>query len=88
MFQRPHPQRGRVPVSQAEISEARFKRFLRDLNAYEQKLLFDETLDAFLDLYSVWIKTREPALKMRVVLLAFELHRLDPAFECTLAFTD
>lgn len=86
MFQRPSPHR--IPVSQAEVSEARFKRFLRDLSAYERKLTFDETLDAFLDLYSAWMKTRESALKIRVVMLAFELHRLDPAFECNLAFTD
>ncbi len=77
-----------LPVSPNELSEARFKRFLRDLGAYERKLTFAESLNAFLDLYSLWMKTHEPALKLRLVMLAFELHRLDPAFECNLAFSD
>ena len=86
MFQRPHHRP--VSISAAELSDARFRRFLRELNAYEQKLTFEETLDAFLDLYSAWMKTREPWLKIRVVMLAFELHRLDPQFECNLSFVD
>jgi len=56
------------------------------LSTYEQKLAFQDTLDAFLDVYSSWMKTHEPWLKIRVVMLAFELHRLDPAFECSLSF--
>jgi len=86
MLQRPDPHR--VPVSHAEVSEARFRRFLRELSAYERKLVFDETLNTFLDLYSAWLKTHEPWLKIRLVMLAFELHRLDPAFECSLSFGD
>ena len=77
-----------LPVSPSELSEARFKRFMRDLGAYERKRTFEESLNAFLDLYSLWMKTHEPALKLRLVMLAFELHRLDPAFECNLAFSD
>ena len=86
MFQRPH--HNSLPVSPIELSEARFKRFLRELGAYEHKLAFEETLNAFLDLYSAWMKTHEPWLKIRVVMLAFELHRMDPAFECQLSFTE
>ena len=86
MFHRPIQKA--LPISQQEISEARFKRFLKEFSTYERKLTFDETLNAFLDVYSAWLKTHEPTLKMRVVMLAFELHRLDPTFQCTLAFTD
>lgn len=86
MFQRPAPHR--KPISQSEISEARFRRFIRELDSYERRLAFLETLDTFLDLYSVWLKTHEPWLKIRVVMLAFELHRLDPAFEFNLSFRD
>ena len=75
-------------IGRDELADARFKRFMREMAVYERKLSFDETLNAFLDLYSSWIKTHQPDLKMRVVMLAFELHRLDPAFECTLSFTD
>ena len=85
MFQRSSSQR---TVSRPEVSEARFKRFVRELNAYERRVAFDETLNVFLDLYSAWLKTREPWMKIRVVMLAFELNQLDPAFECNLAFLD
>ena len=86
MFQRP----GHKPASvgRDEMSEARFKRFMRDLGAYERKLTFDDTLDSFLDLYSLWMKSHEPRLKIRLVMLAFELNRLNPHFECNLAFAD
>ena len=69
-----------------EVSEARFKRFLREMTAYERKLDFERTMDAFLDLYSSWQKTHRRALKLRLVLLAFELHRLNPEFQCQLSF--
>ena len=71
-----------------ELFEARFKRFLKDMEGYERKALFQRTLDAFLDLYSAWKKTHQHPLKLRLVMLAFELHRLDPAFECDLLFPD
>jgi len=77
-----------MSVSRHDMSEARFRRFLRELTKYEHRLAFEETLNAFLDLYSAWMKTHEPALKIRLVMLAFELNRLDPAFECNLAFTE
>jgi hypothetical protein len=70
------------------MSDARFRRFLRELDTYERKVAVEETLNAFLDLYSAWLKTHEPWLKIRVVMLAFELHRLDPEFEFNLAFND
>lgn len=83
MFRRPeHP----ISLRQQDVSEARFKRFMRDFGAYEQEVAFQETLDTFLDVYSAWMKMHEPWLKMRLVMLAFELNRLNPSFECTLAF--
>ena len=71
-----------------EVSDARFKRFLKDFGTYERKLMFERTLDAFLDLYSSWKKTGQKSLKLRVVMLAFELHRLDRDFQCDLSFKD
>ena len=90
MFQRPMPaeQPGQPVLTGAELTEARFKRFMRELAVYEHRLTFDDTLNAFLDVYSSWMKTRQSELKIRVVMLAFELHRLDPAFECTLSFAE
>ena len=87
MFQRPTSHAKIVPTA-LEISEARFKRFLKDLETYERKLTFERTLDAFLDVYSLWKKTQRQLLKLRLVMLAFELHRLDHEFQCDLYFQD
>jgi hypothetical protein len=78
----------KLAPSAADVSEARFKRFVRDLETYERKLDFQRTLDAFLDLYSSWKKSRDGRLKLRLVMLAFELHRLDGGFQCDLSFKD
>ena len=88
MFQRQPQNQKQLPVKHSDISEPRFRRFLRDFSEYERKAEFEDTLNAFLDLYSAWMKTHEPWLKIRLVMLAFELHRLDHAFECNLSFTD
>jgi hypothetical protein len=85
MFESSHK---KAPLGKDELSEARFRRFLRELNEYEQQVTFEETLDVFLDLYSAWMKTHEPWLKIRLVMLAFELHRLHPEFECSLSFKE
>ena len=87
MFQRPFSHIKMSPTS-PEVSEARFKRFLRELEAYERKLTFERTMDAFLDLYSSWKKTCRPEVKLRLVMLAFELHRLDSEFLCDLSFDE
>jgi hypothetical protein len=70
------------------MSDARFKRFLRDLETYERKLGYERSMDSFLDLYSAWKHTHQESLKLRLVMLAFELHRIDPHFQCDLSFED
>ncbi len=86
MFQRPVSQK--AAPGAPELFEARFKRFLKDMESYERKFLFERTLDAFLDLYSAWKKTHDRPLKLRLVMLAFELHRLDPDFKCDVSFQE
>ena len=88
MFQRRPTAHMKLLPSDLEVSEARFKRFLKDLHTYEQRLSFERTLDAFLDVYSSWKRTHEEPLKLRLVMLAFELHRLDPQFRCDLSFAE
>ena len=88
MFQRRPTPHVRIPPSEIEVTEARFRRFLKDFETYEKKLEFERTLDSFLDLYSSWRKTHQAPLKIRLVMLAFELHRLDHEFECDLSFAD
>ena len=87
MFHRPISHTKVVPTA-LEVSEARFRRFLKDLEAYERKLAFERTLDAFLDLYSSWKKTHARPLKLRLVMLVFELHRLNHQFQCELSFRE
>ena len=87
MFQRPSPHVKLVP-SAVEVSEARFKRFMKELETYERRLSYERTMDAFLDLYSSWKRTRQSAMKLRLVMLAFELHRLNSEFQCDLTFRD
>ena len=87
MYQRPAPHTKMVPTA-PELFEARFRRFLKEFEAYERRLTYERTLDAFLDLYSAWKNTREQALKLRLVMLAFELRRLDHQFACDLSFRD
>jgi hypothetical protein len=78
----------RINPSAVEVSEARFRRFLKELESYERKLIFERTMDALLDLYSSWKKTRQEPLKLRMVMLVFELHRLNREFRCDLSFED
>jgi hypothetical protein len=89
MFRRrPEPQLHPRGPNGPELSDARFRRFLHDFRAYERRRRFEQTLDAFLDLYSRWKRTHDRRLKFRLVLLAFELHRLDSTFRCDLQFRD
>ena len=88
MFHRPISPSNKIVPTAPEVSEARFRRFLKDLETYERRFTFERTIDSFLDLYSLWRKTRERALKVRLVMLAFELHRLDSQFQCDLFFQD
>ena len=86
MFHRPAQRVG--AVSQVEVSDARFRRFMKELREYDSQQAYEEALNVFLDMYSAWMKMREPWLKIRLVMLAFELHRLNPQFECSLSFAE
>ena len=90
MFQRPFSNIKylKVTPSALEISEARFKRFMKELEVYERRFIYERTLDSFLDLYSSWKKNHEKPLKLRLVMLVFELHRLNHEFECDLSFQE
>ena len=88
MFQRPFSHLGKPVPTSLEVSEARFKRFLKELESYERKLTFERTVDAFLDLYSSWKKHRQPEMKLRLVMLIFELHRLNNEFLIDMSFDD
>lgn len=88
MFQRRVSPINKKRPSGSEISEARFKKFVKDFAVYERKLTYTKTMDSFLDLYSAWKRTHKEALKLRLVMMAFELHRLDKHFTCDLSFQE
>ena len=88
MFQRPVPNNLKNTPTATEVSEARFKRFLKDFESYEREVTFQRTLDGFLDVYSAWKRTHRSPLKLRLVMLAFELHRLNHDVQCALSFPD
>lgn len=87
MFRQPFSRWKQTPNA-LEVSEARFKRFIKEMETYEKRLTFERTLDAFLDLYSAWRKSRGQEVKLRLVMLGFELHRLNPEFQFDLFFQD
>ena len=87
MFHRPNSQ-AKSSTANSDLSDARFRRFLKDVDSYERHQVFERTVDAFLDVYSQWRKTHQEILKLRLVMLAFELHRLDGGFQCDLVFQD
>lgn len=98
MFQRPPYQedsvRGQsgnvhgVPSAPRQLSEARFQRFMYDFQEYKRRRAFFRTMDAVLDLYSQWKRTKDKMLSMRIVFLLFELRRLDPAFTINVVFPE
>lgn len=87
MYHRPSAA-AKTGMGGSDVLEARFRRFLKDLESYERHQIFERTLDSFLDVYSQWRKTRKDDLKLRLVMLAFELSRLDSGFECDLSFKE
>ncbi len=88
MFQRRVTPISKKRPSGSEVSEARFKKFVKDFSVYERQLTYAKTMDSFLDLYSAWKRTHREALKLRVVMMAFELHRLDKDFTCDISFQE
>ncbi len=58
-----------------------FTHFMKDLQSYEVESTKKSKVDQFLDLYSQWRKTRDPALFEEVTRLAAELKTIDPNFE-------
>lgn len=57
-----------------------------ELRAYERKINRQATLDAMLDAYSEWLRTKNPVLKISVTDLMLQLHQIDPHFFCELSF--
>jgi|GEM_PF-1673304 len=55
--------------------------FLREFKEYEKKHSLKEKEDAFLDVYSLWLKTHNEKLKEKIIKLANEIQSLDPTIK-------
>jgi len=61
--------------------EGGFSGFIAGMKAFEEKLLLREKEDAFLDVYSQWLKSRDVALQTKMCNLAKELEIINPEFK-------
>lgn len=57
-----------------------FDRFLKELGTYEKTTIQRSQMDQFLDLYSEWLKTKNPELKNRLQSEIQNMRRFDPEF--------
>lgn len=57
-----------------------FDHFLQELNRFEWESAKRERLDQFLDLYSQWLKTKNPELESQVHRTLQEIRKFDPEF--------
>lgn len=57
-----------------------FERFLQELNRFEWESAKKQKMDHFLDLYSQWLKTKDPQLESEVHRILQEIRRFDPEF--------
>lgn len=64
----------------AQDTDVEFAIFLESFREYERHCQLEEAQDAFLDAYSAWRKSHDPAMKAHVILCAAYLRTLDPSF--------
>ncbi len=77
---------GRPLPQPYEISEARHRKFYKDFKSYEDRLAYEHTLDAIVNLYGQWKKVPNFELQVRIVLLMFEARRLNPRCDLDIKF--
>lgn len=69
-----------------EVSEARHNRFSKDLANYEMKELFNEVMDKMLEEYAEWRSRRTFEHQHKVLMLFFQLKRIDPKYQAEINF--
>ncbi len=57
-----------------------FDRFVQELSSYEEESTKRERVDHFLDLYSQWLKSKDPKMRITVRKALEEVQRIDPEF--------
>ncbi len=66
------------------ISPKEMKEFMEQVSRIEKQIKLKELQDEFLDLYSQWLKNRDPELLKQVESLAQHIKQHDPAFKFTM----
>ena len=75
------------PPKAAELTEARFQKFVREFAVYEAERLRQAAQDQFLDAYSIWMRHRSPVTYEHLVHAILHLRQLDPSFQFPLPGT-
>ena len=57
-----------------------FDRFMDEFNVYEKEIVKKIKIDHFLDVYSQWLKTKDPHLQSQVFQVLQDIKQLDPEF--------
>ena len=65
------------------VSPKEMKEFMEQVSRIEEELKLRELQDDFLDLYSLWLKTKDQELLRKVEALAQKIQKKDPSFKFT-----
>ena len=65
------------------VSSKEMNEFMEQVSRIEEELKLRDLQDEFLDLYSLWLKTKDQELLKKVEALAQKIQKKDPAFKFT-----
>lgn len=60
--------------------EEGFSKFLKELEKFERQWKLTEKQDIFLDQYALYLRTKDPLLKEKLIAMIQEIQQLDPSF--------
>jgi len=52
--------------------------FLSEFHTYEAKVCLKDKEDTLLDIYSLWLRTHDDSLKVKIISLAREIEQIEP----------
>lgn len=58
-----------------------FHHFMEEVRHYEREQEGRTKMDEFLDLYGLWMRTKDPVVEFKIVQMARELRKIDPNFQ-------
>ena len=64
----------------SRFQDEQFGKFCEDLNQYEREEKINDAIDRFLDTYAEWVRTKDWAVRRKLMECARELQFIDPHF--------